>query len=78
VLRRDGCCQVCLTQTRLVVPHRRPGCNRPALQITLCLRCHVRVHRRRQLPGFYCDLFFRLWRELHPATPAQLRLPLAA
>jgi hypothetical protein len=26
----------------------------------------------------YSDLFFRLWRELHPATPAQLRLSLAA
>jgi hypothetical protein len=40
--------------------------------------CRRRYDRRRQLPGFYCDLFFRLWRELHPATPAQLRLPLAA
>jgi hypothetical protein len=38
----------------------------------------VRVHRRRQLLGFYSDLFFRLWREAHPGTPAQLRLPLAA
>jgi hypothetical protein len=36
------------------------------------------IHRRRQLPGFYSDLFFRLWREPHPATPAQLRLPFAA
>jgi hypothetical protein len=78
VLRRDGCRQLCLAQTGLVVHHRRPGCNRPALHITLCVRCHVRVHRRHQLPGFYCDLFFHLWREVHPATPAQLRLPLAA
>jgi hypothetical protein len=77
-LRRDGGCQLCLAQTRLAVRHRRPGCNRPALRITLCLGCHVRVHRRRQLPGFYSDLFFGLWREAHPATPAQLRLPFAA
>jgi hypothetical protein len=78
VLSRDGCCQLCLAQTRLVVHHRRPGCNHPALHITLCLRCHVRVHHRHQLPGVYSELFLRLWRELHPTTPAQLRLPLAA
>jgi hypothetical protein len=77
-LTRDGCRQPCLARTRLVVHGRRPGCNRPTLHITLCLRCHVRIHRRQQLPGFYCDLFFRLGREAHPATPAQLRLPLAA
>ena len=78
VLRRDGCCQVCLAQRQLVVHRRRPGCDRPGLHITVRLRCHVRVHRRRQLPGFCCNLFFRLWREAHPGTPAQLRLPLAA
>jgi len=83
VLTRDGCCQTCialerLVRNRLIVHHRRPGCNKPAAHITLCRRCHVRVHRRRQLPGFYSELFFRLWREQHPGAPAQLRLPLAA
>ncbi|MDQ2842869.1 MAG: HNH endonuclease [Acidobacteriota bacterium] len=83
VLRRDGCCQTCLAEEQLVlraliVHHRRPGCNQPAVHITLCRGCHARVHRRQQLPGFYSELFFRLWREVHPGAPAQLRLPLAA
>ena len=83
VLTRDGCCQTCLAveqlvRERLLVHHRRPGSNKPAAHITLCRRCHVRVHRRRQLPGFYSDLFLRLWLEQHPASPVQLRLPLAA
>ncbi len=75
VLARDRCCQVCLAERLLVVHHRRPGTDRPAAQITLCIRCHVRLHRRRQLPGVYGDLFFRLWREQHPGCPAQLCLP---
>ncbi len=83
VLTRDGCCQTCmaveqLVRERLIVHHRRPGSNKPAAHITLCRRCHVRLHRRRQLPGFYSDLFLRLWLEQHPAGPVQLRLPLAA
>ncbi len=75
---RDRCCRVCLTELGLVVHHRRPGTNRPVDQIALCRRCHARLHRRRQLPGEYSDLFFRLWREQHPGRPAQLRLRLAA
>jgi hypothetical protein len=78
VLTRDGCCQLCLAPQRLLVHHRRPGQNRPALQITLCRRCHVPIHRRYRLPGFYSDLFLQLWRELHPDLPIQLCLPLAA
>lgn len=84
VLARDRCCQTCLTeqgritQSDCLVHHRQPGANRPALHITLCRACHARVHRRHQLPGFYSDLFFRLWRETHPGVPAQLRLQLAA
>jgi hypothetical protein len=84
VLQRDRCCRLCVAEERrlvaspLVVHHRRPGVNAPRLQIALCPRCHVRLHRRRQLPGVYSDVFFRLWRELHPGVPAPLRLPLAA
>ncbi len=78
VLTRDGCCQLCLAGEGLVVHHRRPGTERPGDQIALCQRCHARVHRRRQLPGEYSDLFFRLWREQHRGCPAQLRLLLAS
>ena len=84
VLERDRCCPLCLEErgrvieSRLVVHHRRPGSNQPKLHIALCRRCHLEIHRRRQLPGLYSDLFFCLWRELHPDRPAQLRLPLAA
>jgi hypothetical protein len=77
VLERDRCCQLCLSEKRLVVHHRQPGQNRPALQITLCRRCHVPIHRRHQLPGVYSELFLQLWREQHPQAPVQLRLPLA-
>jgi 5-methylcytosine-specific restriction endonuclease McrA len=78
VLTRDGCCQVCLAFEPLVVHHRRPGTDKPTLQIALCRRCHVRVHRRHQLPREYGELFFRLWQEQHRGRPAQLRLPFAA
>jgi len=78
VLGRDRCCRVCLADRQLLVHHRRPGKEKPAWQITLCRGCHARLHRRGQLPGVYNALFFRLWREQHPRSPAQLCLPLAA
>ncbi len=78
VLQRDGCCRVCRAEQPLVVHHRRPGNDRPAWQITVCVRCHVRLHRRRRLPPDYSDLFLLLWQEQHPGQPAQLLLPLAA
>jgi hypothetical protein len=78
VLTRDGCCQVCLGLESLVVHHRRPGRDKPSWQITVCRRCHVRLHRRSQLPADYGELFFRLWQEQHPGWPAQLRLPLVS
>jgi hypothetical protein len=78
VLARDGVCRLCIEREKLVVYHRRPGVNHPDLQITLCVRCHVSLHRRRRLPGFYSDLFLLLWCELHPGLPVQGRLPWAA
>jgi hypothetical protein len=74
LLTRDSCCQLCLSEERLLVHDRQPGRNRLASQITLCRRYHVPVHHRHQLPGFYSDLFLRLWREQHPNRPVQLRL----
>jgi len=78
VLGRDRCCRVCLADRQLLVHHRRPGTEKPAWQITLCRGCHARLHQRGQLPGVYGALFFRLWREQHPRSPAQLCLPFAA
>jgi hypothetical protein len=75
VLRQDGCCQLCLSDTQLLVHHRQPGHNRPALHIPLCRRCHVPIHRRHALPGFYSELLLPLWREQHPDLPVQGRLP---
>lgn len=74
VLARDRCCQLCLAEEKLLVHHRRPGAERPALQITLCRRCHTRLHRLLRLPGQYSALFWILWREQHPHLPAQLAL----
>jgi hypothetical protein len=74
VLQRDGCCQVCLSNERLLVHHRHPGQNRPALHITLCRRCHVPIHRRHRLPGFCSELVLQLWREQHPELPVQGQL----
>jgi hypothetical protein len=81
VIRRDRCCRLCFADRPLIVHHRKPGkphANRAPWQITLCRRCHVPIHRRHTLPGFYSDLYLELWRELHPNWPVQLRLPLAA
>jgi hypothetical protein len=75
VLRRDGGGQLCLSERNLVVHHRQPPKNRPTRQIPLCRRCHVPVHRRHALPGFYSELLLPLWREQHPDLPVQGRLP---
>ena len=45
--------------------------------VTLCIRCHVRLHRSRRLRYWVPEALLRLWRELHPAAPLQLQLPLA-
>jgi len=45
VLERDRYrCRACGTRSRLVV-HHRDGRNEPDLLITLCIRCHTRIHR---------------------------------
>ena len=38
-------CVVCCSPSRLVVHHRAPGQNEPNLLVTLCVRCHVRLHK---------------------------------
>jgi hypothetical protein len=61
---------------RLIVHHRDERNAKPLL-ITLCIRCHVRLHRSRRLRYWVPEALLRLWRELHPAAPLQLQLPFA-
>jgi hypothetical protein len=61
---------------RLVVHHRYER-NAKSLLITLCNRCHVRLHRSRRLRYWVPEALLGLWRELHPSAPLQLQLPLA-
>jgi len=78
VLKRDRfSCRACGAQRRLVVHHRAER-NATALLITLCIRCHVRLHRSRRLRSWVPEVLLGLWRELHPGGPVQLQLPLTA
>jgi hypothetical protein len=77
ILKRDRFrCRVCGVGRRLVVHHRDDRNAKPLL-ITLCIRCHVRLHRSRRLRYWVPEALLRLWRELHPAAPLQLQLPFA-
>ncbi len=76
VLKRDRfSCRACGARRRLVVHHREER-NAKALLITLCIRCHVRLHRSDLLRSWVPEVLLGLWRELHPAGPVQLQLPL--
>ena len=78
ILKRDRFrCRVCGVGRRLVVHHRAER-NAKALLITLCIRCHVRLHRSRRLRCWVPEVLLGLWRELHPEAPLQLQLPFAA
>jgi hypothetical protein len=48
------------------------------LLITLCIRCHVRLHHSRRFNQWVPEALLELWRELHPNTPLQLQLPFGA
>jgi hypothetical protein len=74
VLKRDRFkCRVCGAGARLVV-HHRSGDNQKRRLITLCIGCHVRVHRYRALRSWVPEVLLRLWRERHPREPVQLQL----
>jgi hypothetical protein len=76
VLKRDRfSCRACGARRRLVVHHRDER-NAKSLLITLCIRCHVRLHRSRWLRYWVPEVLLGLWRELHPGGPVQLQLPL--
>ncbi|MGH9622714.1 MAG: HNH endonuclease [Bryobacteraceae bacterium] len=79
ILERDGFrCRACGASGRLHVHHRQPGVNEPDLLITVCARCHVRLHRLLALRRWIPDLLAVLWAEQHPGRPRQLQFPLAA
>jgi hypothetical protein len=74
VLERDRfCCRGCGKRSALVV-HHRDRLNRVNLLVTLCIRCHLRIHRSSGLRYWFSEMLVRLWRELHPNDPVQLQL----
>lgn len=78
VLRRDhNCCRGCGACEQIVVHHRVPGVQAVDRLITLCTRCHARVHRSFVLRRWVTDTVVELWREQNPHSPVQLQLSLA-
>lgn len=81
VLIRDGYqCQNCgeLDARLVLVHHRRKGARDRKYLLTLCRRCHVRVHRTFR-PGFHFlanPLLRKLWREANPKLAEQRLLAL--
>ena len=74
VLVRDRFhCRGCGKPSALVV-HHRDRSNRTSLLITLCIRCHIRIHRSSGLKYWFSEMLARLWCELHPNAPLQLQL----
>jgi hypothetical protein len=74
VLERDRFrCRGCSKRSALVV-HHRDRRNRADLLVTLCIRCHIRIHHSSGLRYWFSEMLVRLWRELHPNDPVQLQL----
>jgi hypothetical protein len=63
-----------LRAARRLVVHHRDGRNVKPLLITLCIRCHVRLHHSLRLRRWVPEALLGLWRELHPGAPLQLQL----
>ena len=74
VLLRDSFrCRGCGKPSALVVHHRERR-NRTNSLVTLCIGCHVRIHRSSGWRYWFSEMLMRLWRELHPNVPMQLQL----
>src|SRR5713226_2926753 len=74
VLERDRFrCRGCGKRSALVV-HHRDRHNRANLLVTLCIRCHIRIHHSSGWRYWLSEMLVRLWRELHPNDPVQLQL----
>jgi 5-methylcytosine-specific restriction endonuclease McrA len=78
ILSRDGAhCSACGRFQGLVVHHRRPGANQARFLLTLCRRCHARLHRTFR-PRYGFPVMLRvLWREQHRGLAEQRELALA-
>jgi len=76
VLERDRFrCRACGARSPLVV-HHRDRSNQPESLVTLCIRCHMRIHRSSGFRYWFSAILMRLWRDLHPRKPVQLQLAL--
>lgn len=76
VLARDGYARCCGETADLLVHHRRPGWNQSRLMITLCRRCHARIHSTLRPSYGFPEELLAFWREIHRDVPVQLRLSL--
>ena len=71
VLERDRRrCRACGISKRLIV-HHRTGDNAEHVLITLCVRCHVQLHRTRAVRRWLPEPLLELWRELNPQSILQ-------
>jgi hypothetical protein len=77
VLRRDRrSCRACGANRQIVVHHRKPGIHTTTHLITLCARCHARIHRSFVLRCWVSAMTVELWQEMHKQSPMQLQLAL--
>jgi hypothetical protein len=47
---------------------------RTNLLVTLCVRCHIRIHHSSGWKYWFSEMLMGLWRELHPNVPMQFQL----
>ena len=74
VVRRDGFrCRACGANSRLLVHHRATD-NEEHTLITLCIRCHLHIHRWRWFRHKVSSTLLQLWTELHIDAPLQMQL----
>jgi hypothetical protein len=54
--------------------HHRADSSEPDLLVTLCIRCHTRIHSSSGWRHWLSGTLLRLWRELHRHDPVQFAL----
>ena len=78
-LARDGYRgQCCGAIEDLLVHHRSYDRRTLRALVTLCRRCHTRIHATWRPSFAFPDELLALWREAHPGLAEQMRLPLTA